>query len=165
MRIAQQRTPAGCAFAVAAGWLAWSFAVQRVDLIDYVFVGSLVAFGIFLFVYRKIYPNAVLVTDELPQPGNTFRGRVETPLSSEPAEVRTQLMLSRRRGRYGRVLWQSGEQIVRGATFDVAFPIPSEVGSQIDAWCNWSLSVRQGFFRASFSMKAANFAQSPAASA
>ena len=162
MRIAQSRTPAGCAFALAAGWLVWSFALQRVDLIDYVLVGFLIAYAIFLIVYRKVYPDAILITDELPKPGASFRAKVETPLKNPPSEIRVQLILARRRARYGKVVWQS-EQVARGSTFDVDFNVPPDV--EVDAWSNWRLAIRSGLYRADFDLKAEGSARNRAASA
>jgi hypothetical protein len=163
MRIVQERTPAGCMFALAAGFLALSFIPpQKHPLLDYTFVGILIAGGIFQMIYRKIYPDSVLVTDALPQPGEEFRGTIETPLKSEPGECKVKLELTRRRSRTSRAIFES-EQVVhpmrgeRGILFPVQFSIPAGVRKEIDQYCNWRLSARAKTmpvpYRASFKVE------------
>ena len=148
MRIAQQRTPAGCAFALAAGWLAISLVMQKDLMLDYVFAGIVVLCGIFLIVYRKIYPDSILVTDAVPQPGEMFRGKIETPLKSEPsAEFTLRLDLTRRLRRNSRKIWQAEHAAhpVRGEhgiVLPVEFSIPAELQKEdIDQNCSWNLSA------------------------
>jgi len=148
MRIAQQRTPPGCAFILAAGWVAMSLIVKKDLMIDYVFVAIVVLCGIFLLAYRKIYPDSILVTDAPPQPGETFRGKIETPLKTEPAaEVTLRLDLTRRLRRNSRKIWQAehaahpirGEH---GVILPVEFSIPAELQREdINQNCDWSLSA------------------------
>ena len=157
MRIPQERTPPGCAWGVAAGWMAWSLLLRNVELLDYVVVGLLAAFGIFLAVYRKIFPDAILITDELPAPGATFRATVETPLKSEPSSTRVKLAIARTRGRYRTAVWQS-EQAThpmrgdRGIVFPIEIAVPAGIESQLNAWTVWRLSVGAGLYRASFKL-------------
>jgi hypothetical protein len=157
MRFRQQRTPAGCAWAVAAGWLAWSLVLRNVGLVDYILVGFLIAFGIFLTAYRKIYPDAILTVDELPKPGATFHGKVETPLKNEPAAARVRLSVVRMRGRNRRAQWQSecdahpmrGEH---GIVFPIDIAVPPDVESRLDASSVWRVAVSAGLYRASFKL-------------
>jgi hypothetical protein len=148
MRIAQQRTPPGCAFILAAGWLAMSLIVKKDLMLDYIFVGIVLLCGISLIVYRKIYPDSILVTDALPQPGEMFRGKIETPLKTEPAAAITlRLDLTRRLRRNSRKIWQAEHAVhpVRGEhgiILPVEFSIPAELQKEdIDQNCNWNLSA------------------------
>lgn len=172
MRIVQDRTPAGCMFAMAAAWLILSLAMQKDLMLDYVAVGLMLAIAIFLLVYRKIYPDSVLVTDALPQPGEMFRGTIETPLKSEPAECKVKLELTRRRSRSSRAIFTSEEGVhpirgEHGMILPVQFSIPAAVRKEIDPYCYWRLSARAKIFplpyRASF--KVEDSSRNPKASA
>ena len=86
-----------------------------------------------LFVYRKIYPDSVLVTDALPRPGEMFRGNIETPLEGEPPSectVHIEIILP------------------------VEFLVPAEVRKDLDEYCSWRVTgaanVRPIPFRAAF---------------
>ena len=173
MRIAQERTPAGCLFALAGGWLILSLMMQKDLMLDYVAVGLMAAVAIFLFVYRKIYPDSFLVTDALPQPGEMFRGKIETPLMSEPpSECIVHFEITRRRGRYGRTIWRSDHvahpiRSEHGMILPVEFLIPAEVQKDLDQYCSWritgSANVRPIPFRAAFLI--ADSSRNPKASA
>jgi hypothetical protein len=148
MRIPQQRTPAGCAFLLAAGWLAMSLIMKKDLMLDYIFVAIVVLCGIFLIVYRKIYPDSILVTDAVPQPGELFRGNIETPLKTEPtAEMTLRLDLTRRLRRNSRKIWQA-ERVAHpirgehGIILPVEFSIPAELQKEdIDQNYSWNLSA------------------------
>lgn len=163
MRIVQERQPVGCLFALAAGFLLLSFIPpQNHPILDYAFVGFILAGGIFLTIYQKVYPDSFLVTDALPQPGEQFRGKIESPMKTEPGECKVQLRLGRSRGRNSRMIWES-EQVSRpmrgekGIIFPLQFSIPAEVQREIDPYCTWRLDARAKVFplpyRASFKVE------------
>jgi hypothetical protein len=167
MRMAQERTPAGCLFALAAAFLVMAFVIpDKTPFLDYTVVSAMFLGGVVLVAYRKIYPDAILITDALPQPGETFRGKVETPLKSEPPQCTVQLVVSPHRGRYQSPYWQQTESAhpmrgERGIVLPAQFAVPADVASKITQLSVWRLNVRAGFYRASFKLEAAGSAQNP----
>src|SRR6266513_3153573 len=131
-------------------------------MFDRAFVGVLLAGGVFQMIYRKIYPDSFLITDALPQPGEEFRGKIETPLKGDPAECKVKLAFTRRRSRSSQAIWES-EQVVHpvrgenGILLPMQFSIPAGVRKEIDQYCNWWLSARAKTlpvpFRASFKVE------------
>ncbi len=174
MRIVQDRQPLGCLYGLAAGFLLLSFIPpQKHPMLDYAFVGFILAGAIFLTIYQKIYPDSFLITDALPQPGEIFRGKIETPMKSEPGECKLRLALTRQRGgRNTRAIWRS-EQVAHpmrgehGIIFPAQFSIPAEIQKEIDQYCAWTLSVRAKAmplpYRATFIVE--DSSQNPTASA
>ena len=170
MRIAQTRTPPGCLLALAAGWLILSFVIHKHPLFDYGFVAIMVAGAIVLVIYRKIYPDSFLIADALPQAGETFRGKIETPLKRELGEFRVRLELTRGSGKSTRTIWVDdhvahavhGEH---GIVLPVQFSVPGSVQKDIDQNCKWTLKASARMWRAEFNVAGPNRSQNPAASA
>lgn len=166
MRIAQSRTPPGCLLALAAGWLILSFVIKKNVLFDYGFVAIMVIGAIILMIYHKVYPDSFLVTNALPQPGETFRGKIETPLKREPGVFRVRLELTRGSGKSTRSVWVDDHVAHAmhgqyGIELPADFSVPSSV--QVDKNCKWTLKASAGMWRAEFNVAEPTRSQNPAA--
>jgi hypothetical protein len=160
--VAQDRTPAGCFWAVAIVWggLTWFFPATGViasekQALSMLAVGILFVLAAAMTIERKRYSDSVLTIDATPAPGKTFDGVITTPLETAP-EVRVKLELVWATRRYGRTIWQAeiGAPGMREVPF--RFEIPAEVANEMRPGCRWTVSIRANVlpipYRASFNM-------------
>jgi hypothetical protein len=165
-RIAQDRVNVGCLWSLAIGWavLSWVWSLlpsgySHSALYDEIFVRA-VFLGALYFTYdRWRFPSATLVVDAPPVPGHAFRGKVETPLKSEPSSgIRVQLRAVEDVRRYSSTVWNAvidahpirGEH---GIIVPVELTIPSEL-AQDPRPRIWDLTTKArvpfGLYRAKF---------------
>lgn len=173
MNVAQSRTPVGCWWAIAGGWLLLEYvfpstgvlAEQKHTLslivITLMFLGAIAA-----TIERKRFFDSTLVTEAAPLPGQTFEGTIETPLTAEPARgIRVSIMLLRGRRRNRGALWESesgASSYIRNdrgtLTVPFRFDVPAELANVIDSDCRFTIRVRANIlpipYRASFTMTA-----------
>src|SRR5262245_7881915 len=137
MRIAQSRTPPGCFLAIAALWTIFALADRKHPTFHDAVIGILITWAVCLVLYRRVYPDSALLTDAPPQPGEAFRGKIETPLKREPGVFELRLELQRRFSGNSDTIWNDshrahaahGEQ---GIVLPVYFSIPAGVQKDID---------------------------------
>lgn len=173
-RIAQDRINLGCLWAVAIGWaiLSWIFSFfphgySYSPLYEDIAVGSLFLMALYFSYDRWRFPDATLLVDAPPIPGQAFRGNVETPLQGEPdTPIRARLRAPHYVRKPGRTtVWSAtvdayatrGEQ---GLIVPVEIPVPAELATdprQLD----WDLNIRSGLlYRATFAIPRGNDAKS-----
>jgi hypothetical protein len=159
MRIAQDRVQPGCFWALAAGWAILTWVMPNTGVLarekfflDVAFISLIVLGAIYFTVERKVYRDSVLVTDAAPEPGHGFRGKIESPLKSEPASgCKVRLTVGYRAARNSRTIWQSeavahpirGEH---GLILPVEFSVPAEIAKDLNDRCSWTVSARANVF-------------------
>jgi|GEM_PF-5049532 len=166
MRIAQDRTPIGCFWALPAGWTILNLVSRGFGVLDRVVITLMIAVAIYFTIERMRYAGSVMIIDALPVPGQTFEGTIETPLTSEfPPPVRIQMDLhqsAQRRNR--RAFWES-KAIASPTTNEhgaivlpFRFDPPAELVNHVGSGCTWSVQVSVNvlpiLYRATFNMRA-----------
>ena len=161
-RVAQDRVNLGCFWSLAIGWAVvwwlWSFLPHRLSyspLFDEIGIAALFLGAIYFTIDRWRFADATLIVDAPPAPGHTFRGKVETPLKSEPSGMRLRVRATHYVRKPGTTtIWSTtvdahpmrGE---RGIVVPVEVSIPADVPNQ-ELSLDWDLTVRAGLYRAKF---------------
>ncbi|MDQ6799655.1 MAG: hypothetical protein M3041_02335 [Acidobacteriota bacterium] len=152
MRVKQEELQPGCFWALAAGWaaLTWAFPdtgvlAREKFWLNVAVVIAIVLIGIFATIERKTVGDSTLVVDGFPQPGQVFRGKIETKLNNErTSRFKLRLQVGRPSRRRSSPTWISdaiahpthGE---KGLTLPFEFSIPAGIDAENTAW---SLVVR-----------------------
>jgi hypothetical protein len=172
-RVAQDRVNVGCFWSLAIGWAIlswiWSFlpgGYSHSPLYDEIAVGSLFLGALYFSYDRWRFADATLIVDAPPVPGHAFRGKVETPLKSEPpAGIRARLRATYYVRRPGRtIVWSStvdahptrGEH---GLIVPVEMTVPGELANDPRS-LDWDVTIQA---RVPFGLYRARFAVPPAA--
>lgn len=148
VRIAQSRISPGSVWFIAILWavIAWLWSPEEI-VTNCVIFGVLCVIALYFTYEHWRFPDSILVVATPPAPGHAFRGRIETPMPSEPAsgfKVRLEAVYVVRRNKT--IVWHKEPAAHpsrgdRGVIVPIEVAIPRELASDARPRI-WVLSVR-----------------------
>jgi hypothetical protein len=147
LRVAQERTPVGCFWAIAAFWGLLAYFERMPGFLDIAIVIVIVALAIYFTIDSLVFKESYLDFPSPPEAGRTFHATIVTPLKNDDELCTVRLLLYRRGGRRAPLLWSAkAEWPVRptGHGFAVPFEyaIPAEVADKMASGAIWRVSAK-----------------------